>query len=132
VRGRMGEGERGPVTKGKEAQDCRPTPLCHIPLDRTCLNSRRADDRGCARATIYAIKLGSAHGVMSSPRKPLQQSCDLRSVPAFTTARGSDATGIERRGNAVQACYPGRLQLGDDGRYVATSAARAAARASGS
>jgi hypothetical protein len=33
------------------------------------------------------------------------------------TARGSDGSGIERGGNAVQARYTG-LQLGDDGGYV--------------
>jgi hypothetical protein len=34
------------------------------------------------------------------------------------TARGPDASGIERCGYAVQARYASRLQLGDDGGYV--------------
>ena len=36
-------------------------------------------------------------------------------------ARGSDASGIERRGNVVQARYTGCLRLGDDGGHVGSA-----------
>jgi hypothetical protein len=51
-------------------------------------------------------------------RQPFQQSRHLHRVPVTATARRGNVPLVECLGNGVQACYPARPQLRNDGRKV--------------